>query len=80
MSQHRYETARARPDKSDMRLSDFEDFILRWKMTIDHAAITATTIGVTVGLKLSDFEMVSRLPAGQTGQNQRATAPICQLG
>ena len=32
-------------------------------MAIDHAAITETTIiiGVTVGLKLSDFELVSRL-------------------
>ena len=43
------------------RVEDFEDFILRWKMAIDHAEITESTIGVNVGLQLSDFELVSRL-------------------
>ena len=47
------------------RVEDFEDFILRWKITIDHAAITEATIGVTVGLKLSDFELVSEAACPQ---------------
>ena len=67
-----FETFKLNPDACDnhppllrilpsQRVEDFEDFILRWKMAIDHDEITETTIGVNVGLKLSDFELVSRL-------------------